>query len=346
MTSRRPRRPAVLRTIVAAALLVLPLTACGALSDGDGGDDAGSGGGDESFEPVTIDHAFGSTEIDSRPQQVVALGWGSADAAIAMGVIPVGIEEQSYGATADGVMPWIDEAVTEADAELPETLTTGESPAFQEIDELGPDLILATYSGITEADYDKLTQIAPTVAYPDQPWSTPWRDVITTTGEALGETEAAEEVLADIDEEVRAAAQAHPEFEGTSIAAVAIDPSAFYVYTPADPRVQFLEDLGFSLAPSVEELQTEDAGFFYTLSTERVDELTSDVLLTYSNDEDASAAVAADPTYRKMRQFQDGTVADLVGEATVSSVSPPTALSLTYSLDTFVEALAGAVGGR
>ena len=146
---------------------------------------------------------------------------------------------------------------------------------------------------------------------------------------------------------MQAAAEAHPEFEGTSIAAVAIDPSAFYVYSAADPRVQFLEDLGFSVAPSVEELDDRRTpAFFYTLSTEKVDELTSDVLLTYSNDEDASAAVAADPTYQKMQQFQDGTVADLVGEANVSSVSPPTALSLTYSLDTFVEALAGAVGGR
>ena len=44
-----------------------------------------------------------------------------------------------------------------------------------------------------------------------------------------------------------------------------------------------------------------------------------------------------------MEQFKAGTVASVVGEANVSSVSPPTALSLTYSLDTFVEALASAV---
>ncbi len=181
------------------------------------------------------------------------------------------------------------------------------------------------------------------MAYPGEAWSTPWREVITTTGTALGESEKAEEVLADIDAEVQAAADAHPEFQGVSIAAVAIDPSAFYVYTPADPRVQFLEDLGFTVAPSVTELETDDAGFFYTLSTENIDQLTSDVLLSYSNDEAAATAVAEDPTYQKMQQFQDDTVASVVGESNVSSVSPPTALSLGYSLDTFVEALAGAV---
>ena len=34
--------------------------------------------------PVTIQHAFGSTEIAAEPQRVVAWGWGSADAAIAL----------------------------------------------------------------------------------------------------------------------------------------------------------------------------------------------------------------------------------------------------------------------
>jgi iron complex transport system substrate-binding protein len=341
VTARRPRRLAAL----AAALFVLPLASCGALSDGED-DSADSGSSDSSFEAVTIEHAFGSTEITSKPEKVVALGWGSADAAIALGTIPVALDEQSYGATENGLMPWVEDAINEQGGDLPATLTVGESPAFQEIDEADPDLILATYSGITEADYDKLTEIAPVVAYPDQPWSTPWQEVITTTGEALGAADAAEDLLADIDGEVQAAAEAHPEFEGKSIAAVAIDPTAFYVYTPADPRVQFLEDLGFTIAPSVEELASDEGGFFYTLATENVDQLTSDVLLSYNNDEEAQATVAADPTYQKMEQFQDGTVADIVGEANVSSVSPPTALSLTYSLDTFVEALAGATGGQ
>ncbi|GAA5150606.1 iron-siderophore ABC transporter substrate-binding protein [Nocardioides marinquilinus] len=362
MTSLRPRRLAA--AAATATLLVLPLGACGALSDdesdsgsdsssessetsdgADGADGATDAAGTEeaAFEPVTIEHAFGSTEIDERPERVVALGWGSADAAIAMDVIPVALDEQSYGATENGLMPWVESAIEDAGGELPETLKTGESPDFQAIDAADPDIILATYSGITEADYQKLSQIADTVAYPDQPWSTPWREVITTTGTALGESEKADQVLADIDAEVAAAADAHPEFQGVSVAAVAIDPSAFYVYTEADPRVQFLSDLGFEVAPSVGELDSGEGGFYYTLSTENVDQLTSDVLLSYSNDEAAAEAVASDPTYQKMQQFQDGTVASVVGEANVSSVSPPTALSLGYSLDTFVEALAGAV---
>ncbi len=123
--------------------------------------------------PVTLTHALGSTEITAAPQRVVALGWGSADAALALGVVPVGVDKQTFGADADGFMPWFAEALTAAGGEKPAALTTGESPAFEEIIATDPDLILATYSGITEADYAKLAAIAPTVAYPETPWSTP-----------------------------------------------------------------------------------------------------------------------------------------------------------------------------
>ncbi|GEP33219.1 periplasmic binding protein [Nocardioides szechwanensis] len=324
---------------LAAVLLALPLAACG--SEGDADADASQDGA--SFEAVTIEHAFGSTEIDDKPERVVTWGWGSPDAAIALGVTPVAMEALTYGASEDGFMPWQEEAFEESGDDVPTTLTPGEAPPFEEILAAEPDLILANYSGITQADYDKLSKIADTVAYPDQPWSTPWRDVITTVGQALGEAEQAETLLSDIDAEVAAAAEAHPEFEGKTIAAVAIDPSAFYVYRGADPRVQFLEDLGFTLAPSVGALDTEEASFYYTISPEVVDQLTSDVLLSYVPNEEAATTIAEDPTYQVMSQFKEDRVATVVGEAVVSSVSPPTALSLTWGLDAFVEALVPAV---
>lgn len=325
-----------------AGLLVLPLAACGSddAAEETRADDAT---GAEDFEPVTVEHAFGATEVTERPERVVTWGWGSPDAVLALGVVPVAMERLSYGASEEGFMPWQEEAFEELDAEQPIALTPGEAPPFEEIAAAAPDVILANYSGITEADYDKLSQIAPTVAYPDEPWSTPWREVVTTVGDVLGQDDEAEQVLADIDADVATAAEAHPEFEDTTIAAVAIDPGAFYVYSAADPRVQFLEDLGFTVAPSVDELDTGESTFYYTLSTENVDRLESDVLLSYAATQERADEIAENPTYQTMEQFQDGHVATVAGEAVVSSVSPPTALSLTYSLDTFVDALAGAV---
>jgi iron complex transport system substrate-binding protein len=349
--SRPLSRPLSRAALAAALLLALPLAACGSDDSAGDGSDGGSGesasgessAAAEGFEPVTIEHAFGSTEITEEPQRVVTWGWASGDAAIALGVTPVAMPRNSYGALESGLMPWQAEALEAAGAETPQLLTEGTEVPVEEVLRADPDLILANYSGLTEAEYDKLSQIADTVAYPDQPWATPWRDVISTVGQALGRTEEAEQLLSDIDAQVAEAAEAHPEFEGKTIAAVAIDPAAFYVYRAADPRVQFLEDLGFELAPSVGELDTEETTFYYTISTEELDKLTSDVLLSYVADEARAAEIEADPTYQAMQQFRDGTVASIVGEDYVSAVSPPTALSLTWGIDDVVDALVPAV---
>jgi len=61
-----------------------------------------------------------------------------------------------------------------------------------------------------QRQYDLLADIAPTVAYQGEPWTTPWRDVITTVGTALGRTAAAGQVLAGIDAALADGAAAHP----------------------------------------------------------------------------------------------------------------------------------------
>ena len=74
---------------------------------------------------MTIEHAFGTTEITEEPQRIVTWGWGSHDAAIALGVIPVAMPSNSYGALESGLMPWQAEALEAAGAETPQLLTEG-----------------------------------------------------------------------------------------------------------------------------------------------------------------------------------------------------------------------------
>jgi iron complex transport system substrate-binding protein len=335
-------RPSFVRTLAAAgtaaATLVLAACGSGASDDTDRATDAGSPGG---FEPLTIEHALGEAVIEERPERVATWGWGSADAAIALGVVPVAIPQTAYAGDDDGMLPWNKEAIEAAGAEAPTMLTEAEEPPYEEFIKADPDVILATYSGLTQEQYDKLSKIAPVVAYPDQPWATPWRDVITTAGEALGRTDEAEQVLADIDESVEAAAEEHPEFQGKTIAAVA-DYGSFYVYRSADPRVQFLEDLGFETAPSVEELDTEESSFYFTLSYEKVDQLDSDVLLSYADSPKTQQAFLDSASTRTLPQYDAGTIAEATGEELVASVSPPTALSLTWGLDAYVDLLSEA----
>jgi iron complex transport system substrate-binding protein len=325
-----------LRPLALALVAVLPLAACG--GDPSGGRTSAA----TAVSASSVSHAFGSTELPDDPQRVVTWGWGSADAAIALGVVPVAISAQAYGGDADGVLPWVRERLEADGAAVPEVLPDTQEVPVEAIAAARPDLILAPYSGITESEYEQLSRLAPTVAYPEQAWSTPWQDTIRIVGEALGRTEQAEALLDDIDATVAEQAEAHPEFEGTSIAMVASTPDAFYVYRPTDPRVQFALDLGFTSAESVESLASGDDTFFYTLSTERLAELDSDVLVSFAASPAEADAFLASAPAALLPQVARGSLAPVVGTQLVASVSPPTALSLTWALEDYVAALATA----
>lgn len=332
------------RRVVTAALILILLAGCRA-GDGAASPDAAPSTETPSAAggafPVTIEHAFGETVVDKEPTRVLTWGWGSTDAAIALDVVPVAMPFQEYGGD-DGVLPWVRQALREDGAALPEVLPNTDEPPFEAIAAARPDLILAVYSGITENDYRLLSQIAPTVAYPDQPWATPWRDTIEIVGTALGRPDAAEQVLDDIDTAVAEQASAHPELEGKTVANVWPAADAFYVYKPADARVAFTLDLGLVSAPSVEELANGDQSFFYTISQEQVPQLTSDILVSYADTQAEADTFLDSPTAKLMDQVERGAVAQVVGSDFIAAVSPPTALSLTWGLDEYVRLLSEA----
>ncbi|WP_224760447.1 iron-siderophore ABC transporter substrate-binding protein [Salinibacterium sp. ZJ450] len=295
-----------LAIVAALAASMLAITGCAAATPSDV--DSTSGGGD--FSPVSIEHAFGETEISAAPERVVTLGWGSTDAALALGVVPVAMEAQSYGGDENGVLPWVAEKLDELGEETPTVIPEStEAPAYEQIAEAAPDLILAVYSGITEEQYALLSEIAPTVAYPDEAWSTPWRDVISTVGDALGKSAEADVVLDEIAAVVDEQAAAHPELKGKTVAAVWDVGGTFYVYKEADSRVQFLLDLGMVSAPAVDELASGDSTFYYTLSYEQLDKLDSDILVNFAADDAAAEAFLATSYAQAIPAVQAGTVA-------------------------------------
>jgi iron complex transport system substrate-binding protein len=295
--------------------------------------------------PVTISHAFGDTTIDAEPARVVTWGWGSADAAIALGVVPVAIPFQPYGGDENGVLPWIQEAIDAAGAEMPAVLPdSGDEVPFEAIAAAKPDVIIAAYSGITESDYDLLSDIAPTVAYPGEAWATPWKELIEIVGTSLGKGAEADAVLQGIDDELAAQAAANPQLAGKTVAAVWDAAGTFYVYKPADPRVEFMLDLGMVSAPAVDQLSTDESTFYFTLSYEELGSLTSDILVSYADTPELSQTFLASDHAQLMPQVQAGHVAEVTGTAFIASVSPPTALSLTWGLDEYVALLTAAAG--
>ncbi len=331
--------------VAGAAVTALALSACaGGSTDTEGSAAAPAG---EGF-PVTIEHAFGETVVDEAPERVATWGWGSTEAAVALGVYPVAIAEQVWTVGEGNYLPWVEAAYEEAGEELPALLSDPEGGAtvpYEEFIEAAPDLILAPYSGLTEEQYDTLSEIAPVVAYPEAPWTTPWDEEIRITAEALGLAAEGDALLTKISDGLAETAAAHPDFAGKTFAGVWDGDGFLYVYTEADSRIEVLTDLGLEVAPSVAELDDSDGGFFYELSYEQLDQLDADFIVSYSNSKEEADAFLAKPELQAIPAVAAGRVAQVYDPVTVSSVSPPTALSFDWKggLPALVDAIAGVV---
>lgn len=292
--------------------------------------------------PVTIKHALGETVIEKAPERIVTWGWGNHDALLALGVVPVAMPFSTYGGGDNGLHPWVEERLKELGAATPIQLSDSSDIPFEQIAAQKPDVIIAVFSGLNAEQYARLSQIAPTVAYPDQPWSTPWQDVTKIIGQIVGKSAEAEQLVADTLKFVADESAKYPEIAGTTFAGVNDFDGSIAVYDALDARMKFLTDIGLVLAPSVTELSPKDGSFFYPLSYELFDQLKSDILITYYETQAASDEFFAKPYAQSQPQYQKGAFASLVGIEYVAAVSPPSALSLRWRFPHYAEIIAAA----
>lgn len=292
--------------------------------------------------PVTIDHAYGQTTIEGRPERVVTWAWGNTDAVLALGVKPVAIPFLSYGGGENGIHPWAEDALEAMGGELPVILAEGDEPPYEQILAADPDVIIMAHSGITEEQYARLSEIAPTIAYPETAWATPWQEVTLLAGRALGLEAEAEALVAETEQFVRDTVANYPVLEGTSFVALNDYDGSLAIYGDQDSRVKFLTDLGMVYAPSLDALNADRDSFYFPVSYENADRLVSDILVSYYVTEAESEAFFAEPYIARLPQTQAGAYASIIGIEAVAAVSPPSALSLRWGLDDYVAQLAAA----
>ena len=340
------RRGLALTAAALATGAALVLTGCSSSTATPGAAETSSAAAADAF-PVTISSALGDATIPAQPTRVAIWGWGAQDAALALGVVPVAMPKMVYGGNADGVLPWDADAITALGGQTPIMLDGGDTgePPVEQFAEAAPDVILAPYSGLTADQYATLSKIAPVVAYPDAVWSTSWQDQLSIVGKALGKTAEADALLTKTNDQVTTLAAANPVLAGKSFVYGANNtPDVLNVYTPGDPRVQLLTQLGMTVAPSVETVDNgSSAGsYFFPVSFENVNQLTSDVLVAYFDDQAAADAFAADPLIAAMPAVQAGRFAPIVGQSFVMATSAPSVLSIPWMLSQYVPELAAA----
>lgn len=334
--------PRALRPLVAATTVSLLLAACAAGGAAETTPTSEATAGDF---PVTLENTFGETTIDQQPEAVATVNWGNHDVPLALGIVPVGFAAATYGDDdTDGVLPWTYEALDALGAtgdKLPVLFDETDGIPFEAVSNTAPDVVLAAYSGLTEEDWTTLSQIAPTVSFPEFAWGTNWKDMALVDGEALGRKAEAQQVVDDVLARIDEALAARPDVEGTTVAYTWIDPSdpsTIGVYTPLDARVQLLEDLGMTSAPSVVELAGDTDQFFVNLASEKADTLADvDVLVTYGDDT-TLATLQADPLIGKIPAVARGSVVVVPdGTPLASATSGPTVLSVPWALDDYLD---------
>ena len=333
-----------LLTIAAASVAVaLGLTACGSSDSSDTADSGSAGSGEY---PITIEHALGTVTLDEKPERVATVNWANHEVPLALGVVPVGMAAANFGDDdGNGMLPWVEERLEELGAETPVLFDETDGIDFEAVSDTNPDVILAAYSGLTQEDYETLSEIAPVVAYPEAPWATSWRDMIELNSAGMGMAEEGKELVASLEQEISDAAAAHPELEGKATMFLThvdtADLSQVSFYTANDTRAAFFEDLGLATPKSVADASTDDA-FSKKVSAEQVDVFDDVQIIVTYGDQELVDALEADPLLSQMPAVRNGSIVFLDGSGPLGTAANPTPLAISWVLSDYVQLLSDA----
>jgi len=298
------------------------------------------------WTPVTVEHALGTTTITAKPERVATVAWANHEVPLALGVVPVGMARANFGDDdGDGLLPWVSERLEELGAEVPVLFDETDGLDFEAVADTDPDVILAGYSGLTQEDYDTLSEIAPVVAYPDGPWATSWREVIEVNAGGMGMAQEGEQLVTDLEQEIADAVARSPQLKGRSTMFLThvdtTDLSEVSFYTPYDTRSAFFEDLGMSTPASVAKVSEDPEKFSGTVSAEQIDAFDDvDIIVTYG-DEELLDALKADPLLSKVPAVENDAVV-LLPDTPLGTAANPTPLAISWVLEDYVDLLAEA----
>lgn len=244
----------------------------------------------------TIDHAMGNSQIPLVPQRVVTLDTAPLDAALALGIKPIGTAV--YGQPPGYLRDRVDGIKIIGDGNRPDLETTLA---------LKPDLILGSAIGHNKI-YDKLSQIAPTVLTEGSGRAHDWPENLRLYAEALGQSEAVDQLLQDYRQRVQQLQEKIGQPQALEISVLLVSNDVVRAYTTGSFSGSILQDVGFSRTPA----QNDAQKYALKLSPEALDTLDSDyIFLIYSASRPgrlSKAEFVADPIWSQLEAVQQDNV--------------------------------------
>jgi iron complex transport system substrate-binding protein len=287
--------------------------------------------------PATVTHMYGTTTIPAAPKRVVSIGFNDQDSILALDLVPVGVlrwfanQPRAVGPWAEpklgSATPFIFEGTAELDIE--------------QVAKLTPDLIIGVYRDMKQEEYQRLSQIAPTIAAPPEstPFGVPWRDEARLIGGALGHTAAMNRIITGVEAKFDEAKRANPQFAGkTVVVSLPGTDGQYYAYSRQDGRVQFMQSIGLTLSSAIDAL--EKTAFFTTLSRERVNLLEADVLVFLVTTDATLQALKADTLLQGLNVAKQNRIIYITDLNVVYSYAMNSVLSLPYAIEQVVPQIA------
>ncbi|HYH89442.1 MAG TPA: ABC transporter substrate-binding protein [Solirubrobacteraceae bacterium] len=303
---------------VGAAGLGLGLAACGESDEPTSSRKSPASG---SF-PARVPHKYGMTTIERAPKRVATYGGGDVDTLLALGITPVLVPDiDPRWKETGGIGPWSRSRVR---GEAP-VVANLEEIEFEKVAATRPDLFTAVEYDLKRPDYDKLSELTPTVPPPRgyEPYTVPWDVMAKQVGAGLGRTADAEKLVKATRDRIAAAAEANPKFATSK--AVLIDPDddgGVYVFSENDVRTRFLRDLGLKMPAEIQKLFGKQ--FYAQISAERLDLLdAADVLVLVASRKPQTRQLTGSRSYKGLRAVRE--------ERLVTIDDPDLAIAMSYS---------------
>ncbi|WP_447555459.1 iron-siderophore ABC transporter substrate-binding protein [Vreelandella sp. EE22] len=295
--------------------------------------------------PLRIEHALGTTVLDTKPERVASVAWANHEVPLALGVVPVGFAAANFGdPSGNGLLPWVEARLEALGEPAPTLYDEGDGIDFEAVAASRPDVILAAYSGLSQNDYDTLSQIAPVVAYPEGPWASSWRDMIRFNSQGMGMADEGEALIDELETHIADTAAGHPELTGkTAMFVTHLDPNnlgRISFYSDNDARVQFFHDLGLA-SPQVVREHSKAGQFSGSISSELIDALDDvDILVTYGG-QALLDELTAHPLTSRLPVVKNGAIV-MLDNSPLGTAANPTPMSIAWVLEDYAERLAQA----
>ena len=246
---------------------------------------------------VTITHAFGDTTVPAPPTRVVSAGLTDQDDLLSVGVVPVAVTTW-FGDQPFGVWPWAQPKLGSA---TPAVLNLDNGIQIDQIAMLKPDLIVAVNAGLDADTYQKLSEIAPTIAQSgDDAFFELWRQQAAAIGAAVFKKAEMATLVEAVDAKFAAVAQANPTFKDRT--AVLLDgyfTGDTITATVAGWRTEFLTAMGLTVPDAVKGFASGDHAMIARGDLSRTLGR-ADVLIWCTGSDAEQAALLADPAVAEL----------------------------------------------